>query len=124
MHTAEILQRDWTMRLDKFSRAHEGWPVSLDILAESMGAQSAFHQLSLAGITAEPVEGWTISITVAVPRGFLTHTIHAPVRLLIVESAGSDGALEVESAYGTKAILRFNVAPPVVGLVRGRCGPQ
>ena len=126
MHTTEIPRRVWTNRLDEFSRAHEGWPVSLDVLAESIGAQSAFRQLSFAGITAEPSDGGTIAITAAVPcGGFLTHTIHSPVHVFIEEDdAGADAALEIESADGTKAILQFRIGPAVSGVARGRCGER
>jgi hypothetical protein len=124
MRTVEIPRRTWGDRLDEFSREHEGWPVALDILSESIGAQSEFHLLSLAGVTAEPYGGETISITATLPSGgFFTHTIHSPVRVFIeTTDAGADAALEIESANGTKAILQFRIAPAVPGLVRGRCG--
>jgi len=124
MHTFEIPRREWGERLDEFSRVHEGWPVSLEILAESIGAQSEFRLLSLAGVTAEPRNGGTISITATLPAGgFFTHTIHSPVHVFIEETdAGAEAALEIEAADGTKAILQFRIAPAVHGLVRGRCG--
>jgi hypothetical protein len=124
MHTIEIPRENWTVRLDEFSRVHEGWPVSLDIVGPALGAQSAFRQLGLMGVTAEPRDGGTILVTVAVPMGScLTHTIHAPTHVFIEETdAGAEAALEVESADGSKAILQFKTAPSVDGLVRGRCG--
>ena len=124
MRTIEIPRKQWSDRLDEFTRMHEGWPVALDILGESIGAQSEFHLLSLAGVTAEPCDGGTISITATLPAGgFLTHTIHSPVRVFIeTTDAGADAALAIESADGTKAILQFRIAPAVPGLVRGRCG--
>jgi hypothetical protein len=126
MHTLEIPRWDWTIRLDEFSRAHEGWPVSLEILAESLGAQQEFHLFSLAGVTAEPGEGGTIFITAKAPAdGFFTHTIHSPTRVFIEETdEGADAALDIESADGAKAILQFRMAAPVPGLVRGRCGER
>lgn len=112
MQTVEIPCREWTTRLDEFSRIHEGWPVSLDILALSIGAQSAFRQLALVGVTAEPGHGGAISITVAVPTsGFHTHTIHLPIHVFIETDAGVDAALEIESADGVKAILQFKMTP-------------
>jgi len=86
--------------------------VSLEILAGSIGAQPEFHLLSLAGITAEPGDGGTISITAALPKGgFVTHTIHSPVHVFIEETdAGAEVALGIESADGTKAILQFRIA--------------
>jgi hypothetical protein len=126
VHTLEIPRRQWTDRLDEFSRVHEGWPVALDILDECVGAQSEFRLLSLAGVTAEPNEGGRISITVTLPSGgFFTHTVAAPVNVFIEQTdAGDDAALEIEAADGTKAILQFRIGPPVRGLVRGRCGER
>jgi hypothetical protein len=123
MRTIEIPRSEWVDRLDEFSRAHDGWPVALDIVGESIGAQSEFRLLSLAGVTAEG-EVETISITATLRAGgFLTHTIHAPVRVFIEQTnKGDEVALQVEAGDGTKAILQIMVAPPVEGLVRGRCG--
>ena len=124
MHTIEIPRRDWTIRLDEFSKVHEGWPVSLDIVGPELGAQPEFRQLGLMGVTAEPLNGGTINVTVAEPTGgCLTHTIHAPIHVFIEETdAGAESGLAVESTDGTKAILQFRTAPAVDGLVRGRCG--
>jgi len=126
MHTIEIPRTQWINRLNEFSRAHEGWPVSLDILADSLGAQPEFRLFSLAGITADPSHGGTISITAAVPGdGFFTHTVRSPVHVFIEETdAGAEAALEIESADGTKAILQFRIGPSAQGLVRGRCGER
>ena len=123
MYTIEIPRWQWTDRLDEFSRAHQGWPVALDILDESIGAQPEFRLLSLDGATVD-ADRDTISITAAVPSGgFITHTIHAPVHVFIEQTdASTDRALQIESADGTKAILQFRIAPPVDGLARGRCG--
>jgi hypothetical protein len=87
MHTIEIPRREWISRLNEFSRAHAGWPVSLDILADSIGAQPEFRLLSLAGITGDPSDGGRISITAATPAGgFFTHTIDAPLHVFIEET--------------------------------------
>ena len=124
MRTIEIPRPEWGDRLDEFSRAHEGWPVALDILGESIGAQPEFRLLSLVGVTAESVGGGRISITATLASGgFFTHTIHAPVHVFIERTeAGADAALQIEAADGTKAILQFRIAPAVNGLGRGRCG--
>lgn len=124
MRTLEIPRRQWRNRLDEFSRAHEGWPVALDILGDALGAQPEFRLLSLADVTAELGNGGRITITATLPSGsFFTHTIAAPAHVFIEQTdAGVDAALEVETADGTKAILQFRIAPPVQGLARGRCG--
>jgi len=122
MHTLEIPRSQWGDRLDEFSRAHNGWPVALDILDESIGAQPEFRLLSLAGVTMAGEDA--ISITAMLPSGgLLTHMIRAPVRVFIEQTdAGDELALEVPAADGTNAILQFRIGRAVEGLVRSRCG--
>jgi hypothetical protein len=120
MHTTEIRRSQWISRLNEFSRAHEGWPVSLDILSESIGVQPEFHLFSLAGVSADS-SGGTISITAIMPKGgFFTHTVHSPLHIFIAETdAGAEAALEIESADGTKAILQFRIGVQARGPLRG-----
>jgi hypothetical protein len=105
----EIPQREWSRQLDEFSRMHQGWLVSLEIVSRSLGVQSEFHQLPLVGVTAELAKRNMISISVAEPTGgHLTHLIYSPTQLSIEKTdVGADAALNIESADGTKASLRF-----------------
>ena len=110
--STQIPQREWSRQLDEFSRMHQGWLVSLEIQSRSLGAQSEFHQLPLVGVTAEAAKRNTISISVAEPTGgHFTHLIHSPTHLSIEKTdVGADAALNIESADGTQAILRFRAA--------------
>lgn len=110
MRRIEIPRREWSGKLDELGRRHDGWLVSLDItMAHAIGAQREFRQVPLAGITAEPTDGGTISIAVEEPAGdHLTHMIHAPTHVFIeTTKTGEDAALEIDSADGTKAVLHF-----------------
>ena len=110
MRTIEIPRREWSGKLDEFSRMHEGWLVSLEITtAQSIGVQPKFRLMPLVGITAEPIDGGTISIAVAEPTGdHVTHTMRSPTHVFVEETnAGAQAALEIDSADGMKAVLRF-----------------
>jgi hypothetical protein len=110
VRTIEIPRGEWSDTLDEFSRMHEGWLVSLDITtAPSIGAQPEFRQMPLVGITAEAIDGGTIAIVVAEPKGdHVTHMIHSPTRVFVEQTnAGAHAALEIDSADGMKAVLRF-----------------
>jgi putative phosphoribosyl transferase len=114
MRTTEIPQRDWSGKLDELSRIHEGWLVSLDIvMAQAIGAQHEFRQMPLVGITAEPTNGGTITIAVAEPTGeHVTHMVHSPMHVFIEKTReGKHAALEIDSADGTKAVLKFRSSP-------------
>lgn len=110
MRKTEIRRSEWSGKLDELSRIHAGWLVSLDItMARSVVAEREFWQMPLTGITAEPIDGGTISIAVEEPDGNqFTHLIHAPAHVFIeTTKTGADSALEIDSADGTKAVLHF-----------------
>lgn len=110
MQTIEFPQKDWARALDEFSAIHEGWLVSLELLALSFGAQPEIRDLPLLGITAErDTRDPTITIAAARSAGdHITHTIHSPTRVRLERTEdGADVALQIESAEGTAAILRF-----------------
>ena len=113
MRTVEIPREAWTSTLDDFSAIHDGWLFSLDVMSSSIGAQPQLDNLPLLGVSAEPVDrGGAITISAGSAEiGHITHTIHGPSRVLIERREdGADVAMQIESADGTRAILRFRVA--------------
>ena len=110
MRTVDVPRQDWRRTLDEFSTMHEGWLVSLDLLAPTLGAQPQICDLPLRGITAE-TDAHASAITIAAARSDgdqLTHVIQSPTHVRIERTdKGADVALEIESADGTAAILRF-----------------
>ena len=113
METVEILREDWSHRLNEFTAIHEGWLVSLDILGAELGAQPEIENLPLVGVSADRVNhDGTIVVSVALSRGeHFTHIIEAVTRIYLERTNdGADAALQIESADGTKAILRFRAA--------------
>lgn len=107
METLMIPPEQWTYRLNKLSESFEHWPVSLDVVARVDGQPREFSQIPLLGITAEPNGPIVISVVVATGE-HITHIIHAPTRVLLDKTdRGANAALEIESADGTKTILRF-----------------
>ena len=78
-----------------------------------MGAQPEVENLPLLGVSADRADG-DGAITISAGRseaGHITHTIHAPTRVQIERREdGADIALQIESAGGARAILRFRIA--------------
>ena len=124
MQTFEIPRKAWAERLNEFTAVHDGWLVSIDVLSPEMGAQRQVDKLPLLGISADRVDhDGTVAVSVAQSgAGHLTHVIHDVTRICLEQTAdGADAALEIESADGTKTIVRFWVAalPETVdGVVR------
>ena len=97
MHSVEIPQKDWSAKLDQFSKDYAGWLVTLEIALPSMGTRREFRWMPLVGVTADSAAGMTISIAVAEATGeHVTHLVSSPRRVVIQKTAsGDDVALEV-----------------------------
>jgi hypothetical protein len=122
MRTIEVPEKDWARTLDEFSAVHEGWLISLDVLGPALGVQPQIRDLPLRGVTSENTPR-DPAITIAAARSdgeHITHIIHSPTHVRIAQTAeGADVALEIESAEGNAAILRFKtVALPEEGGAR------
>ncbi len=110
MQTVEIPRDRWPEALEEFSAVHEGWLVSVDVLASELGAQHEVHDLPLVGVMADPGDrGGAIFISAARSAAdHVTHVVHAPTRIWIERTdEGADVALQVEWADGTRTIVRF-----------------
>jgi hypothetical protein len=110
--TVEIPRPDWMSALNTFSAVHQGWLVSIEILSAALGAQPEVVNLPLVGITLGAGNGGSVAISVGrTPGDHLTHVVQAPQRISIERTAaGADVALAIESADGSKTILRFRTA--------------
>ena len=110
MRTIEIPPEAWASTLDAYTAVHEGWLISLDVMNATIGAQPAIDGLPLVGVTTERGDrdsAITISAGSAA-TGHVTHVIPAPAHIHIERrDDGADVAMQIESADGTKAILRF-----------------
>ena len=116
MPTQEIQRDEWKTFLDTFSRQHEGWLATLEVLGPDIGAQQAAGDLPLEGITATSKDSAVESIAISLgksPEDHITHTITEPTRVWLEQtSLGANAALEIESADEVKTLLRFRSALP------------
>ena len=114
MKTIEIPRSDWPEFFESFSRQHEGWLVTLEILGSQIGAQTEGRGLALGGIVAEwdEVKGDEIAIMLgAKPDDHVTHNISRPIQVSAERTdEGDDVALAIKSADGVTALIRFRSA--------------
>jgi Family of unknown function (DUF5335) len=110
----EIPREEWAEFLDSFSRQHEGWLVTVEVLGEEIGAQVEAQGVPLEGITAELKDGGEDSISIIVgriPAERVTHNIQAPTHVRIEQTDnGADMALQIESEGGATTLLRLRSA--------------
>lgn len=125
MKTKEIPRNEWQEFFDSFSRQHEGWLVTLEILGSEIGAQVEERGLALEGIVDEgdEVQGHKIQMMFgAKPDDHITHSISNPATVSLEQTdEGADAALAIKSADGVTALLRFRSAilPEMVDAVAG-----
>jgi hypothetical protein len=111
----EIPREEWAEFMASFSRQHEGWLVTVEVMDSEIGAQVEAEGKPLEGITAELNKGGRedlISITVGqLPAEHVTHNIAAPTHLRIEQDENrADMALQIESAEGTITLVRLRSA--------------
>jgi hypothetical protein len=115
MPMRDVPRDEWAEYLDGFSRQHEGWPVTVEVLGAEVGAQVEAHELPLQGVTAELKGGGEDAITVIVGGGVVervTHTVARPAHVRVEQSeSGADLTLQLESSDGVATLVR--VRPPV-----------
>jgi hypothetical protein len=129
MPTQEIPREEWTAFLDRFSRQHEGWLATLEVLGTDIGAQQEARDLPLEGISATSRDGAPETIAISLgktPEDHVTHTVTKPTRVWLEQtSEGANAALEIESADEVKTLLRFRTTLPsamVDGVVLEKSG--
>ncbi|HEY2970933.1 MAG TPA: DUF5335 family protein [Pyrinomonadaceae bacterium] len=114
MGTREIPRNEWRSFFDVFSRQHEGWLATLEILGREVAAKQEPRESAFKGITLTSVVGESEALAINLgktPEDHVKHTVIEPKHVLLVQtSEGANAALEIESADETKTLLRFRSA--------------
>lgn len=111
--TKEIPREEWTTFLDDFSRRHEGWLVTMEVMGTDIGAQIEGNGLPLDGISAD-LKDRECFISVALggtPDRHITHTIGQPTALRLEATQTESGvseALQIEAPGSPTTLLRFS----------------
>ena len=117
MQTREIPREQWIRFFDDFSKNHEGWVVTLEVVSSDLGDQEEANGLPLVGISADVKarENRVEIILGGRPDADVTRLINTPKRVWVKEpNIPGDEAIEVESEDGIKTILNFHHIQPEV----------
>lgn len=113
MVTREIPRDEWVEFFDGFSRQHEGWLITVEVLGSELGAQVEARELRLEGISAD-LKGDENAISIMVgetPDDHVTHTITQPTHVRLEQTReGANEAIQIESGDGVTTLLRFRSA--------------
>src|SRR5215813_4437939 len=115
MNTREIPREQWVKYFDNFSKNHEGWIVTLEVISYDIGDQEEANGLPLVGISAD-VKARENRIDLMVggkPDVDVERFINNPIRVWVKEpEIPGDEVIEVESEDGIKTLLNFHHIPP------------
>lgn len=111
--TKEIPRTEWKEFLDRFSRVHENWLVTIEVVGPDLGDQIEAEELPLAGISYETKgseEGGIEILLGGKPDRHVAHLVPAPQRLwLAQDDQGIDRSLAIEEGEGRRTLINFRV---------------
>ncbi len=106
--TREVPRREWPEFFGTFSRDHQSWRMTLEVLGPDVGAQVEVQDQPLAGITAQLEKRGRDVIAITFGHQEFTRMVEKPKRIwLRTAGDGTDEALEIECASGPATLLRF-----------------
>jgi hypothetical protein len=110
--TTEIPREAWNTFFTRFSEDHETQFVAVEVMGGEIGAQIEGRSLLLGGISPADKDGQALALTLDSVNGeHLTHMVNHPTHVWLQRTAdNTDEALEIESADGTRTLVRF---PPL-----------
>ena len=115
MGTREIAREQWNRYFDDFSKRHEGWIVTLEVIGADIGDQEEANGLPLVGISADlkDREDRLEIITGGKTNEDVTRFVDTPKHVWVKESkTPGDEAVEIESEDGTRTLLTFQHITP------------
>jgi hypothetical protein len=115
MYTRDIPREQWVRFFDDFSKNHEGWIVTLEVLGSDLGDQEEASGLPLVGVSAD-VKAHENRIEIIVggrPDVDVTRFIDAPKRVWVKDPRiPGDEVIEIESEDGISTLLNFHHVLP------------
>ena len=117
MATREIPRNEWVAFFDSFSRQHENWLSTVEVIGADVGAQLEASERPLAGITADlgqDEQHDLVSVFIGgTPGEHVAHLIRGPAHVRLKErDDGAHEALQIESRTGATTLLRFRSVVP------------
>jgi hypothetical protein len=115
MRTTEIPRDQWMQALDQFSKEHQGWIITMELVGVDVGDQITATNLPLVGVSADVKDGENrIAIMVGDrPDAHVTHVVESPTRVWIEKSDDPRyDAIAVEDKEGHKIIVEFDHVDP------------
>jgi hypothetical protein len=111
----EIPKEQWQAYFNDVSKQHQGWAVTIEVLAGELGDQRHVDGLPLSGLSFDPAGSQAGDILVETGDAgtpFDTHLVHRPraVRSAVLQP-GAEMDIEIESEEGYQTIVHIRLRP-------------
>jgi len=112
--TREIPRDAWDTFFSRFSDDHETQFVAVEVMGQDIGAQVEGRTLLLSGVSRAAEDGESLALMFDSVNGeHLTHMVNNPTHVWVQRAPdNTDEALEIESADGTRTLVRFTPYEP------------
>lgn len=111
MPSRDIPREQWATFLDAFSRQHERWLVTVEVVADGLGAHREVRDKSLVGVSADLKGRGSNTISIIAgdrPDDHLNHIINAPTRVALEETEeGAHKGLRIDAENDQTTLLLF-----------------
>jgi len=108
--TTEIPREAWDKFFARFSEDHETQFVAVEVMGAEVGAQIEGRSLLLSSISRADKNHESLALSFDSLDGeHLTHLVNKPTHIWLQRAPNNtDESLEIESADGTKTLVRFS----------------
>ena len=111
MPTQDIPRTEWPAFLDSFSRQHEGWLTTVEVVTSGLGVHREVREKPLTGISEDRKRGDAASISISAgerPQDHVTHVVPRPSRVALeLTEVGAHKGLRIESENGDMTLVLF-----------------
>jgi hypothetical protein len=111
MPSRDIPREDWVTFLDSFSRQHERWLVTIEVVTDSLGAHREVRDKRLIGVSADLKSRGPDAISIIAgdrSDDHVNHIVNGPTRLALEETEeGAHKGLRIDAEDGATTLLLF-----------------
>jgi hypothetical protein len=112
MHSREIPSSEWVDFGDSFSRAHLGWPTTIEVIDNETGPQQLTTGTPFQGMSFDTAGTEPSSLEISAgddPLDHLSHLVQMPLHIRLAENdAGTGGTLQIEPSRGPQTLVHFH----------------
>ena len=110
----EIPPEQWRDFCDEFSKQHEGWLITVDIVDETgeTDRETLAEEIPLWGVTVDEVQEQTeVHIIAGDQPRHVTHVIRDPATIAFEQNQeGAHTGLRIDTRDGPSVVVRFRMA--------------